>query len=226
MKILVANLGSTSFKYRLFDLPETVGAEGSVELARGGVERIGAGESRVYATLGDQKLEATMPVAGRPAPAPPGTPVTGSANQSGAPAARGRWGIGSRPDPCEPSAPVVVRVSPGSPAATGGLLPGDRLIAIDGAEAANQEEILARLKAAGDTVSIDVDRRDASVHPTEPGEREARGALCALGAIVVGRVRRGGRRHGAVPRDVRRARPCGCCELFGRCRPAGTRVEH
>jgi S1-C subfamily serine protease len=72
---------------------------------------------------------------------------------------RGRWGIGSRPDPCEPSAPVVVRVSPGSPAATGGLLPGDRLIAIDGAEAANQEEILARLKAAGDTVSIDVDRR-------------------------------------------------------------------
>jgi acetate kinase len=62
MKILVANLGSTSFKYRLFDLPETVGAEGSVELARGGVERIGAGESRVYATLGDQKLEATMPV--------------------------------------------------------------------------------------------------------------------------------------------------------------------
>ena len=36
MKILVANLGSTSFKYRLFDMTdETV-------LARGGVERIGS----------------------------------------------------------------------------------------------------------------------------------------------------------------------------------------
>ena len=36
MKILVANLGSTSFKYRLFDM-----ANGEKLLARGGVERIG-----------------------------------------------------------------------------------------------------------------------------------------------------------------------------------------
>ena len=51
MKILVANLGSTSFKYRLFELADrpTPGAA-EVELARGGVERIGAAESRVYAT--------------------------------------------------------------------------------------------------------------------------------------------------------------------------------
>ena len=43
MKILVANLGSTSFKYRLFDMTtEKV-------LARGGVERIGAAKSRSYA---------------------------------------------------------------------------------------------------------------------------------------------------------------------------------
>jgi acetate kinase len=35
MKILVANLGSTSFKYRLFDLP------GETQLARGGIDRIG-----------------------------------------------------------------------------------------------------------------------------------------------------------------------------------------
>jgi acetate kinase len=42
MKILVANLGSTSFKYRLFDMAtERV-------LARGGVERIGATSSRCY----------------------------------------------------------------------------------------------------------------------------------------------------------------------------------
>ena len=39
MKILVANLGSTSFKYRLFDLPERAGDAGAErELARGGVE--------------------------------------------------------------------------------------------------------------------------------------------------------------------------------------------
>jgi len=35
MKILVANLGSTSFKYRLFDMAT------EKLLARGGVERIG-----------------------------------------------------------------------------------------------------------------------------------------------------------------------------------------
>jgi acetate kinase len=62
MKILVSNLGSTSFKYRLFDLPETAGAEGGVELARGGVERIGAAESRVYASAGGQAWETVMPV--------------------------------------------------------------------------------------------------------------------------------------------------------------------
>ena len=39
MKILVANLGSTSFKYRLFDM------NGERQLARGGVERIGSPES-------------------------------------------------------------------------------------------------------------------------------------------------------------------------------------
>ena len=43
MKILVANLGSTSFKYRLFDMAD------ERELARGGVERIGAPRSRSYA---------------------------------------------------------------------------------------------------------------------------------------------------------------------------------
>ena len=63
MKILVANLGSTSFKYRLFDLPERVGHAGAErELARGGVERIGAAESRVYATVGGRAIEAMMPV--------------------------------------------------------------------------------------------------------------------------------------------------------------------
>jgi acetate kinase len=51
MKILVANLGSTSFKYRLFDMAtERV-------LARGGVERIGATSSRCYVEAGSVSEE-------------------------------------------------------------------------------------------------------------------------------------------------------------------------
>lgn len=53
MKILIANLGSTSFKYRLFEVSAQSDAVGDEqELARGGVERIGGQESRVYASLG------------------------------------------------------------------------------------------------------------------------------------------------------------------------------
>lgn len=47
MKILVANLGSTSFKYRLFDMAN------EQQLARGGIERIGAAESRCVVSIGD-----------------------------------------------------------------------------------------------------------------------------------------------------------------------------
>ncbi|HZT79260.1 MAG TPA: acetate/propionate family kinase, partial [Gemmataceae bacterium] len=57
MKILVANLGSTSFKYRLFDM-----AAGEKVLARGGVERIGAERSRCYAEAGGARQEAEVPV--------------------------------------------------------------------------------------------------------------------------------------------------------------------
>ncbi|MHB1423245.1 MAG: acetate/propionate family kinase [Gemmataceae bacterium] len=54
MKILVANLGSTSFKYRLFDMTtENV-------LARGGVERIGSPQSRCFVEVGGQREEATV----------------------------------------------------------------------------------------------------------------------------------------------------------------------
>lgn len=61
MKVLIANLGSTSFKYRLFDLPATADSSGDeTELARGGVERIGAAESRVYATVGGDAAEPTV----------------------------------------------------------------------------------------------------------------------------------------------------------------------
>ena len=54
MKILVANLGSTSFKYRLFDMTsENV-------LARGGVERIGSPQSRCFVEAGGTRDEATV----------------------------------------------------------------------------------------------------------------------------------------------------------------------
>lgn len=52
MKILIANLGSTSFKYRLFDM-----ANGEKLLARGGVERIGSDKARSYATTDEGSSE-------------------------------------------------------------------------------------------------------------------------------------------------------------------------
>jgi acetate kinase len=51
MKILVANLGSTSFKYRLFDMA------GEKVLARGGVERIGATEGKCFVEIAGQREE-------------------------------------------------------------------------------------------------------------------------------------------------------------------------
>jgi len=54
MKILVANLGSTSFKYRLFDMAD------ERVIARGGVERIGSAESTSFVEVGGQKEEATI----------------------------------------------------------------------------------------------------------------------------------------------------------------------
>src|SRR5690349_6582661 len=51
MKILVANLGSTSFKYRLFDMAD------ERQLARGGIERSGSPESSCFAEIGGKKQE-------------------------------------------------------------------------------------------------------------------------------------------------------------------------
>ncbi|MDX1965230.1 MAG: acetate/propionate family kinase [Pirellulales bacterium] len=56
MKILVANLGSTSFKYRLFDMAD------ERQLARGGVERIGSASSRCFVEINGQKRELTAVV--------------------------------------------------------------------------------------------------------------------------------------------------------------------
>ncbi len=54
MKILVANLGSTSFKYRLFDM------DGERVIARGGVERIGSPQSRCFVETAGQRTETTV----------------------------------------------------------------------------------------------------------------------------------------------------------------------
>ncbi len=51
MKILVANLGSTSFKYRLYDMTD------ERQLARGGIERIGSSESHCFVEIGDARQE-------------------------------------------------------------------------------------------------------------------------------------------------------------------------
>ena len=56
MLVLVANLGSTSFKYRLFDMTD------ERCLARGAVERIGESESKCVAEIGDWSDERTIPV--------------------------------------------------------------------------------------------------------------------------------------------------------------------
>jgi acetate kinase len=56
MKILVANLGSTSFKYRLFDMSD------ERQLARGGIERIGAKESPVFVEVGGRRRDMTAAV--------------------------------------------------------------------------------------------------------------------------------------------------------------------
>ena len=56
MKILVANLGSTSFKYRLFDMNE------QRQLARGGIERIGSAESNCTVEIGNYEHEEVLHV--------------------------------------------------------------------------------------------------------------------------------------------------------------------
>lgn len=59
MKILVANLGSTSFKYRLFDFAD--GAE--TMLARGAVERIGSENAKVAIKSPKGEIELVEPIA-------------------------------------------------------------------------------------------------------------------------------------------------------------------
>src|SRR5947209_19157231 len=54
MKILVPNLGSTSFKYRLFDMTN------ERLLARGGVERIGSEQSPCFVEAGGKRADSSV----------------------------------------------------------------------------------------------------------------------------------------------------------------------
>lgn len=56
MKVLVANLGSTSFKYRLFDMSD------ESQFARGGIDRIGQAASACFVEIGGRREETTLPV--------------------------------------------------------------------------------------------------------------------------------------------------------------------
>ncbi len=56
MKVLVANLGSTSFKYRLFDVST------ETQLARGGIDRIGQPESLCSVQIGDYSSTTTRSI--------------------------------------------------------------------------------------------------------------------------------------------------------------------
>lgn len=56
MKVLVANLGSTSFKYRLYDMPS------EIQLARGGIDRIGQSVSACFVEIKGQRQESSVPV--------------------------------------------------------------------------------------------------------------------------------------------------------------------
>ena len=56
MKVLVANLGSTSFKYRLFDM------DNEEQLARGGIDRIGTAESYCFVEIGSEQVELSVHV--------------------------------------------------------------------------------------------------------------------------------------------------------------------
>jgi hypothetical protein len=123
------------------------GIEPVARLALGFVREIAAdpGPPPPFRAESRGESDATKRLLESPAPLAPGGP-------------RGRWGIGSRPDPGEPGSAVIVRVELGSPAAAAGLLVGDRIVAIEGAGIASHDALLAGLRGADGQVVVDVDR--------------------------------------------------------------------
>lgn len=77
-----------------------------------------------------------------------------------------RWGMSTRGDSGDPSAPVVVRVVPGTPLATAGLEVRDRIVAIDGIIVRDHDDMLRRLQVAGETMTLSIERRGRSMQVT------------------------------------------------------------
>lgn len=78
-------------------------------------------------------------------------------------APRPRWGMSTRGDPGDPAAPVVVRVVPGTPLAAAGLLPGDRILALDGVAVADHATLLRRMATAAARLTLQVERRGRTI---------------------------------------------------------------
>ena len=70
-----------------------------------------------------------------------------------------RWGLATRIDPCEPSTPIVVRVTSGSPADRSGLKIGDRIVRIAGEAISQQSTVSEQLKDAVSPVEIILERQ-------------------------------------------------------------------
>ena len=75
------------------------------------------------------------------------------------PAPAKRWGLGTRGDAGDPTAPVVVRVTPNTPAAHGGVAVGDRLVAINAEPIRDQADMVRQLSHAPATVTVTIDRQ-------------------------------------------------------------------
>jgi hypothetical protein len=113
------------------------------------------GPARRFRPQARQESDATRKALEGPPPA--GASATPAAKPGDNP--RPRWGIGTREDPAELTAPVIVRITADSPAARAGIALGDRVTAIDGQAIGSQAEMVARLAAAGDQVALEVDRK-------------------------------------------------------------------
>jgi hypothetical protein len=69
---------------------------------------------------------------------------------------RGRWGIGIRDDPANPTAPVVVAIRKGSPAERGRLQIKDRIHEVGGIPIIDQKDLMRRLSEVSRDDGIDV----------------------------------------------------------------------
>ena len=71
---------------------------------------------------------------------------------------RGRLGIVSREDPCEPAGPIVVSVAADSPASKAGLQRGDRLVTIEGEPIHDHAAAVAKLRSVERSCTLTIER--------------------------------------------------------------------